>query len=250
MRLGTDAAWYDVHYIPRLPAALVRHLVRELALDGRGTLLDLECGTGDLALRMADWFESVIAVDPQWEKLAEARRLAEEQQTRTIRWVGSFDDLDQRPGSFRLVIARTECRRVDEQVITRAARLIEPEGAVALVGSRQVESPSLAALRRVVAAYGGSLDPGHLPDRRAQDALEASGLTNTGGMELGAEQRASAEGVIGLIYASSDLDPAHLGGQQEAFEDAVAQVVESEAAPGRFLIEQIVELRLFRSQAV
>jgi len=250
MRLGTDAAWYDIHYVPRLPAALVRHVVRELGLDGRGALLDLECGTGDLALRMADWFESVIAVDPQWEKLAEARRLAEEQQTRTIRWLGSFDDLPGDPGAFRLVIARTESRRVDEETIGRAARLLEPEGAVALIGTRQVESPSFAALRRVVAAYGGTLEPGHLPGRAAKDALEASGLTDEGGMELDTEQRASAEGVIGLIYASSDLDPAHLGDGQEAFEDAVAQVVESEAAPGRFRLEQIVELRLFRNQAV
>jgi SAM-dependent methyltransferase len=246
MSLGTGAAWYDVRYVPRLPAALVRHIVLDLGLDGTGVLLDLECGTGDLTLRMADWFESVVAVDPLWEKLTEARRLASEQQAKTVRWYGSLGEAEGVAGDFRLVIARTECRWLADGSLAEAASRLQPHGALALVGTRQVDSPSWAAVTEMVERYGGRLSAGHLPDPGAEKILDEASLNETGGIDIVVEERSSTEDLIGLIYATGGLAPAQLGDRQDEFEDAVEQIVESEAARGRFHMEQTVSLRLFR----
>ncbi|MER6043926.1 class I SAM-dependent methyltransferase, partial [Streptomyces sp. NPDC001856] len=68
-----------VHYARgRLPYApgLVDVLTEALGLDGRGRLLDVGCGPGTLALRLAHRFGEVVGVDPDGGMIAEAERAA------------------------------------------------------------------------------------------------------------------------------------------------------------------------------
>ncbi len=55
--LFKDTAWYYSRYRPIYPASLIRYLIDKFSLDGNGRMLDLGCGTGQLAFRFADWFE-------------------------------------------------------------------------------------------------------------------------------------------------------------------------------------------------
>ena len=60
---GTAAA-YERYRLP-YPAAMTADLVRSAQVSGRGRLLDLACGTGQLAFPLRGWFAEVWAVDQE-----------------------------------------------------------------------------------------------------------------------------------------------------------------------------------------
>ena len=61
--LYAGSAAYYVRGRVAYPQELVDCLVRELALDGAGRLLDVGCGPGSLTLLLAPWFENATGLD-------------------------------------------------------------------------------------------------------------------------------------------------------------------------------------------
>jgi ubiquinone/menaquinone biosynthesis C-methylase UbiE len=53
-------------------------------LNRKGTLLDLGCGTGELTVPLAQYFEKAIGLDPSPETLDEARSRTKENNARNI----------------------------------------------------------------------------------------------------------------------------------------------------------------------
>src|SRR5947207_10221728 len=88
-------------YSPELEAVLTQ----ETGLDGSGWLLDVGCGPGVLAVRLAPLFEQAVGLDPDAGMLAEGCRAAEERRVMNIRWVQVLaEDLPAvAPGPDRLV---------------------------------------------------------------------------------------------------------------------------------------------------
>jgi SAM-dependent methyltransferase len=127
------------HYRPGRPPYAPEFeptLSRELGLDGTGRLLDVGCGPGILAVRLAPWFDEVVGLDPDPDMLIEGRRAAADRGVGNIRWVQAVaEDLPAAaPGPYRLVTFGqsfhwTDGLRVAEIVYD----LLEPGGAVAVV---------------------------------------------------------------------------------------------------------------------
>jgi ubiquinone/menaquinone biosynthesis C-methylase UbiE len=57
-----SAGYYDRYRLP-YPDAMLTDLARRAGASGRGRLLDLACGTGQLAFPLRRWFGEVWAVD-------------------------------------------------------------------------------------------------------------------------------------------------------------------------------------------
>ena len=77
------------HYLPGRPpysAELGAVLSRELELDGRGTLVDVGCGPGVLAVQLAPLFDQVIGIDPDVDMLREAERHARTAGRPNVEW--------------------------------------------------------------------------------------------------------------------------------------------------------------------
>lgn len=85
--LFKGTAWYYSRYRPIYPPELVRLIVNKFSLDGRGSLLDLGCGTGQLTIRFSDWFENLIGLDHEQEMIDEAQRITQEIRVSNIDWV-------------------------------------------------------------------------------------------------------------------------------------------------------------------
>ena len=100
---GTAA--YYTRGRPPYARTLAATLAAELGLDGGGSLLDVGCGPGVLAVELADRFSQVIGLDPDAEMLAEGARRAAEAGITNIRWVQARGEdiptLDL--GTFKLV---------------------------------------------------------------------------------------------------------------------------------------------------
>lgn len=85
--LFTSTAPYYVRYRSGYPPAFFAYLIDRFALDSTQTVLDLGCGTGQIAIPLAPHTARVLAVDPEPTMLEQARRLAAEHGVTTIDWI-------------------------------------------------------------------------------------------------------------------------------------------------------------------
>jgi SAM-dependent methyltransferase len=131
-RLFEGAAPYYLR--GRIPYAegLATSLANLLGLDGQGRLLDVGCGPGIIALRLAHLFEGVVGLDPDAGMLEEARIAAREQGADNASWVLlRAENLPAGLGTFRVITFAQSFHWMDRPKVAAAARaMIEPYGAV------------------------------------------------------------------------------------------------------------------------
>lgn len=100
---------------------------------------DFGCGSGILALEMARWAKSVVAVDSSATVLAKARARAEAAGgglSRRIRFVkDDLQSLSQKASSLDLVVISQSLHHVEkpERVIAEAARVLRPGGHLVVI---------------------------------------------------------------------------------------------------------------------
>jgi SAM-dependent methyltransferase len=122
---------------PPYSRQLLPVLRRELGLGGGGLLLDVGCGPGALTLELAPAFDEAVGVDPDPGMLTEARRRAEEAGLSRLRFhAGTAEGLGQLGlGPCRLVtFGQSYHWTTGVPVLDAVHELLEPEGAVALIG--------------------------------------------------------------------------------------------------------------------
>ncbi|HEX4163581.1 MAG TPA: class I SAM-dependent methyltransferase [Acidimicrobiales bacterium] len=118
-------------YAPDLAGALATHL----GLEGRGRLLDVGCGPGNVALLLAPLFERVIGLDPDPGMLGEAARAAAEEGFHHTSFVRMrAEELPASLGSFRVITFGQSFHWMDRPRVAASVRdMLEPGGAVVQV---------------------------------------------------------------------------------------------------------------------
>jgi SAM-dependent methyltransferase len=125
----------------RIPYAegLADAMADVLRLDGRGRLLDVGCGPGVVALRLAHLFDQVVGLDPDADMLSEAALHAEKLGVSNATWVCMrAEGLPGSLGAFRVVTFAASFHWMDRPKVALATKdLLEPRGVVV-----QVHAPS------------------------------------------------------------------------------------------------------------
>jgi SAM-dependent methyltransferase len=171
--LFASTADYYARYRPGYPAAVLARLRAAFGLDGTGRLLDLGCGTGELARPLHADFADVVGVDSSPEMIAEARRQGARAGIANIRWrCMPAEDISDRLGHFRLITLGNSfhwMRR--EKVLAKAYALAGPGGGVAILGNPggvwAGEDPWERTVREVLIRWLG-------PQRRTRTSLFAA----------------------------------------------------------------------------
>jgi len=131
--LFAGTAYYYARYRVPYPPELIAHIVSHFELDGTGRLLDLGCGPGTLALPLARYFESVLALDVNAEMIAQGQRLSTAD---NVSWqVMQAEEISAELGTFRVVTCGSSFHWMDRDlVLARVREMLEPERGIALAG--------------------------------------------------------------------------------------------------------------------
>jgi SAM-dependent methyltransferase len=232
------AGYYDRYRLP-YPEVMIEDLVRHAQVSGRGRLLDLACGTGQLAFSLRSWFSEVWAVDrePDMVKVVRAKNAAEDAgDIRPI--VSDAETLDAEPEHFELAVIGNAFHRLDRDLVAgRILGWLRPGGCLALcwssspwVGRADWQRALKATMDRWRAARGAEHRvPAGWDMARTQrpdlQVLSDAGFEVAGRREFTAEHGWSLPELAGHIRSTSVLPPSVLGDEASAFDaDLTASV--------------------------
>ena len=223
------------------------------ALDGRGRLLDVGCGPGTVTLLLAPLFAQVVGLDPDRGMIAEAQRLASEQDIENAQWVVSrAEDITADLGRFRVVtFAASFHWMVRETVASIALDLLDPKGVVVHVDNRHQECipcagapmPPNAEIDELRRSYLGN-------ERRAGRSLRISSpsgeetvFRNAGftGPEVvdvpdGREITRTIDDVVAETFSMSSSTPHLFGDRLAAFEADLRNLLADPRRDGEFCV--------------
>jgi len=232
------AEYYGRYRLP-YPEVMIDDLIRQARISGRGRLLDLACGTGQLAFPLRSWFSEVWAVDrePDMVEVVRAKAAAEDaEDVRPI--VSDAETLDAEPEHFELAVIGNAFHRLDRDLVARRILgWLRPGGSLALcwssspwVGKEAWQQALKATMDRWRAARGAehNVPPGWDAARTRRPDLQVlsdAGFEVAGRREFTAEHRWSLPELAGHIRSTSALPPSALGDEAAAFDaDLTASV--------------------------
>lgn len=143
-----SAPFYRRGRLPHAPA-LADVLAGELGLDGRGRLIDLGCGPGTVALRLAGLFDEVVGVDPDAGMLAEAaRETAVLGVADKVRWVRArAEELPVGLGDFTVATLAQSFHWMDRELVAARVRgMLRPGGALVHIADLKGETRTVDGL--------------------------------------------------------------------------------------------------------
>jgi len=251
--LFAGTAWHYARYRPGYPESFFADVVARFRLEGTGRLLDLGCGTGQLAIPLARHVTEALGVDPEPEMLAEAASRARELGVTNVSWAqGSSDDLPGEFGRFTLVTMGRSFHWMDrERVLMALDGMVAADGGVVMANDSCLVRPVTAWQRAV-----DELQPRFLP----ADALPSSSPASSGESHESVLSRSpfpnvhrmvheftrewTVDAIIGYLYSTSLPLRRLLGDRRSAFEEEVTATLLAIEPGGRFTEPVALEVHM------
>lgn len=240
---------YD-RYRPPYPDVLFDDLIRRLPVSGAGRLLDLACGTGQIAFPLSKSFTEVVAVDQENDAVAFAAAKASSARITNIRWLTASAETVSLDGPFELVAVGSAFHRLKRRVVAeRMNSWLQPGGGVALVGGDMPsdgDRPWQKELQDLIVdwmARAGTADripagwDTAMKDDPNEQVLARAGFEYLGKFEFTAEQNWTVPTLIGFMYSTSMLNRRALGAHSEEFERDMAERLGPYSSDGSFRLQ-------------
>ena len=250
---GGSARYYRSGRLP-YPAELASAFQEELGLDGSGRLLDVGCGTGEIALLLAPLYAEVVGLDADGDMIEEARAEAQRQGRANTTWVHArAEELPLDLGRFRTATFAQSFHWMNRrQVAATVLEMLEPNGAwvhVDMKTDRGIETdeplgyppPPRREIEKLVQRYLG-------PVRRAgqgtrprspsgeSEIMLAAGFSGPGRRMLESRRvlERSEDEIVASVFAVSGSAPHLFGAGLAEFERDLRRILRSTSSSGRF----------------
>jgi SAM-dependent methyltransferase len=245
--LFRDTAWYYARFRPPYPAEAIDLVVEHFGPENGGSAVDLGCGTGQVAIPLAQRGLGVWAIDPSPEMLEQGRREAMAAGAASITWLQADDAsfaglLPQR--RFDLCVMASPFHWMQrDRALASLDGVISERGGIALLGneiSSWTEDADWAAICRevIVEFLGPSRRAGAGtytdPPERHEALLARSAFTTVETHNLATRRLLSVEDVVGLQLSTSFASPALLGDRLDAFCETLTDRLQAIAPAGVF----------------
>jgi ubiquinone/menaquinone biosynthesis C-methylase UbiE len=214
------------------PRTMIDHLASRAGLTGRGRLLDLACGTGQITFAMQDRFAEYWAVDQEPDMAEFVSRRASAPGTPDVTVMASrAEECPLAADSFELVAVGNAFHRLDRPAVAaKALRWLEPGRCLALLwsaspwaGTADWQTAMAAALDDWITETGEQdRIPAGWERVRAQhpdeEVLLQAGFDVMGTSAFPTHHAWRAAELIGFVYSTSVLPRAVLADRAPAFE--------------------------------
>ncbi len=222
------------------PPEVIDSLVGSFGLTTDDVVVDLGCGTGQLALPIAGRVRSVVAVDPEPDMLLRARRAALERGVANVAWmIGSDADIpalgalvgDRRVGVVTIGQALHWMRHAE--LFRAVIPFLRPGGGVAVITNGTPlwlqDTAWSRALRGCLEDWLGSKLTGtcgtdDADQRRYRDSLTAAGY-DVSVTTVDYTDELSADQIVGGVYSALPVDRLPPPGQRPHFEERLHDVL-------------------------
>ena len=195
-------------------------LLDGLLIDRPRTVLDLGCGTGAIARRLASVVDRVDAVDVSTAMIEEGRRLPDGDHP-ALRWIVSrAEDAPLNP-PYAMIVAGSSLHWMDWNVLLpRLRHLLTPRGMLAIVNDGEAPPPWHDGLRVLIQRYSANQD--FLPRFDLPTELTARGLFEPRGRRKTSPVpfQQSVDDYVESFHARSALARSRLGAEAAARFDA------------------------------
>lgn len=233
-----ETADYYARYRRGYPDSLIDALVDRLTLTIADVVLDLGCGTGQLAIPLARHVRVVIGMDPEPDMLAQAEKTARASGSQNTLWVlGS----DAHLGALRSLIGDGALGAVTignaihwmdhQRLFTEVRPMLRSGGGIAVIANGtplwQQDSEPSRALRRALGQWlSTTLTSCCGTDRESRstyaDSMRAAGFDVT---EIVSEYcgELDLEHIVGGVYSAMSPDQLPTPDRREAFAAHIAR---------------------------
>ncbi|WP_437304755.1 class I SAM-dependent methyltransferase [Sorangium sp. So ce388] len=234
--LFEGTAGYYARYRPGYPDPLFALLIDRFQLGPSSRVLDLGCGTGQIAIPLARRGVPVHAVDPDLDMLAEGQRAEALCGVLGIAWQRGDDKTVERlclPPITLCAMGASFHWMDRDAILVKLDRMLVAGGGVAIIsGGASVWSETGASWPRVAKSVvveflgeerrAGSGTYSHPSDRHATVlARSVFGKIEAASFEV--EQVLGVDDIIGLQLSTSYASPAQLGGRLDEFKSTLRQ---------------------------
>jgi ubiquinone/menaquinone biosynthesis C-methylase UbiE len=210
---------------PPYPPHLFVDLLRRSHVEHGGRLLDLACGTGQIAFALHHEFDEVWAVDQEADAITFADHKAARLGITNIRWIAErAEDFSVETASFDLVAIGNAFHRLPRRAVAQQVLdWLRPGSHLALLWSDSPwvgQSEWQRALSEVIRAWTTRMNatsrvPEHLhrvlEEKPNQDVLASVGFSTVGRFEFTAQYRWTAASLAGFVFSTSVLSRHVLG---------------------------------------
>jgi len=257
--LFTGTAWYYAKYRLGYPREFFDFVVRYYGLDGKGRLLDLGCGTGQITIPLGRYFQEAIGLDPEREMLAEAQKEAQKAGVTNIKWVlKKAEEMSEALGYFRLTTMGGSFHWMEqEKVLEKIYDLTEQGGGLVIVSDssspwrsegeekwkdlqKQIVQRYLGEVRRTGNSYYVE------PKERFEALLDRSPFRKFEVFTHDYIREWTIESVIGFLFSTSFASRRLFGARVREFEQELKDELLNLEPSGRFAEKVRVEALLAR----
>ena len=220
---------YYARYRPGIPGEVINIIVRHFNIGLNDRIIDIGCGTGQVAMAMEDKCGEMVCLDPDPEMLKEAKRATKNSKMR-LTWINresrDLKAVGSDIGTFKVAMICRAFHWMDQQqVLKDLDNLIDEDGGIAVFGDGSFwTGPEewQQAVRKVVQKYLGE-------ERRAgdktfkqsaerwEDIIARSSFRFVETRQVSITRNWNIKSIIGWLFSSSFASPKHFGSQVGSF---------------------------------
>ncbi|UCB43713.1 MAG: class I SAM-dependent methyltransferase [Dehalococcoidales bacterium] len=248
-------AWYYARYREGYPEEFFDYIKDKFSLSEDDRILDLGCGTGQIAIPISSFVQEVVAMDPEPEMIQEGKEQAEDNNVQNIVWIeGGSEDLPgmkQELGTFKLVTMGTSFHWMDrERTLDELYEIVTDDGGIVIVWNTSIwtkeQNEWVESVQEVIKKYLGEkrrAGSGHFQvfPRRHEEFVSESKFIRMEMWQHHWTVSSSLGEVLGNLYSTSMANPYILGDKAKDFEKDLTETLLTVNPSGIFFSEGDLE---------